>query len=139
MNKIYEEVQKIINPVYMVGGCVRDEIMKREPKDYDFCTPHSPEVIEQAIRKVKRRPYLIGKKFGTLGVKIDGQLVEITTFRAEKYEKGSRKPKVEFVKNITADLSRRDFRINAIAKRDKKYIDPFGGRLDIMERKIKCG
>lgn len=138
MSLIYDEVKKIINPVYMVGGCVRDELLGREPKDYDFTTPLTPEEVEKAIKKAGRKAYLIGKKFGTLGVKINGQMVEITTFRNEKYIKGSRKPNVTFVKDITADLSRRDFTINAIAKRDGHYIDPFNGREDLKKRIIRC-
>jgi len=98
---IYNEVKKIIDPLYLVGGSIRDVLLGIEPKDYDFCTPHLPEEIEQKIRDVKRRPYLTGKRFGTLGVKIDGQLIEITTFRTEVYEKNNRKPKVEFVKDIS--------------------------------------
>lgn len=135
---IYEEVKKIINPIYMVGGAVRDEILGKEPKDYDFSSPLTPEEIEKAIRNAGRRPYLTGKRFGTLGLKIEGNLIEITTFRNEKYNPGSRKPKVTFVKDITADLSRRDFTINAIAKRDNKYIDPFNGKQDIENKLIKC-
>lgn len=138
MPLIYNEVKKLINPVYMVGGCVRDGLLDREPKDYDFTTPLTPEEIENTIKKAGRRAYLIGKKYGTIGVKIDGQMVEITTFRNEKYIKGSRKPQVTFVSNITADLSRRDFTINAIAKRDDKYIDPFHGRKDLEKRIIRC-
>jgi len=135
---MYNKVKEIINPVYMVGGSVRDEIMGKEPKDFDFCTPLLPDEIEAAIKKAGKKAYNIGKRFGTLGMTFEGQMVEVTTFRTEQYTPGSRKPQVQFVSDITADLSRRDFRINAIAKRDNKYIDPFGGRLDIMERSIKC-
>lgn len=134
----YEEVKKLVSPLYMVGGAVRDEILGRTPKDFDFTTPLTPDEIEASIRKAKRKPYLIGKRFGTVGVKINGQLVEITTFRNEKYESGSRKPEVTFVKDITADLSRRDFTINAIAKRGDRYIDPFNGMRDIKDKIIRC-
>ena len=78
---IVSEVHKIIDPVYLVGGSVRDEIMGIEPKDYDFATPLDPDAIEQKIRDHGKRPYLIGKRFGTVGMKINGQMVEITTFR----------------------------------------------------------
>lgn len=138
MLTIYDKVKTIIDPVYLVGGSVRDVIMNKEPKDYDFCTPLNPDEIEQAIQKAGKRAYNVGKRFGTLGMTIDGQMIEITTFRTEQYIPGSRKPQVQFVQDITADLSRRDFRINAIAYRDGKYIDPFGGKLDILERSIKC-
>jgi putative nucleotidyltransferase with HDIG domain len=135
---IYNAVKSIVGPVYLVGGSVRDMIMKKEPKDYDFCTPLSPDEIEQAIKTAGKRAYNIGKRFGTVGMTIEGQMIEITTFRTEQYTPGSRKPQVQFVQDITADLSRRDFRINAIAYIDGKYIDPFGGKLDILERSIKC-
>lgn len=134
-----EQVREIVQPVYMVGGSVRDIYLNRIPGDFDFTTPLKPDEIEQAIRNAGRKPYLVGKRFGTIGVKIDGQMIEITTFRAEKYEMGSRKPHVEFVKNLTSDLSRRDFTINAMAIRDKgNLIDPFGGLKDIQNRTIRA-
>jgi len=135
---IYDKVVEIINPVYLVGGSVRDELLGLTPKDYDFATPLSPDEIEKRIRQAGKKPYLVGKRFGTIGMKIDGNLIEITTFRNEKYLKGNRKPQVEFVKDITADLGRRDFTINAIAKRDNRIIDPWGGKLDLLSRIIKC-
>ena len=135
---IYDKVKEIIDPVYLVGGCVRDSWLGKVPKDYDFTTPFTPEEIEKKIKKAGRKTYLTGKKFGTLGVKIDGQVVEITTFRQEKYRSGSRKPNVVFVKDITADLSRRDFTINAMARRNNKLIDPFNGKDDLDNKIIKC-
>jgi len=142
--EVFEEVQKIIDPVFMVGGCVRDYILEREPHDYDFCTPLSPTEIEKRIRSCGRRPYLVGKKFGTVGVKIQDKnnistFVEITTFRTEKYENGSRKPIVEFVPKIEQDLGRRDFTINALAmKTSGKILDFHGGKQDIKDRIIRC-
>lgn len=140
--QIWKLVEQVVSPVYLVGGSVRDEILGRTPKDYDFATPLFPDDIEDAIRKAGRKPYLIGKKFGTVGFKVKTETgyeyVEVTTFRNEKYKDGSRKPDVNFVKDITADLSRRDFTINAIAMRGKK-IDPFFGELDLRQNKIiKC-
>lgn len=135
---IQEQVEKIVYPVYQVGGSVRDILMGIAPKDYDFATPLTPEEIEIHIKNAGKRCYNLGKKFGTLGMKIDGEIIEVTTFRQEKYTTGNRKPEVSFVKDITADLSRRDFRMNAIALKDGRYIDPFGGRLDIIEKKIRC-
>ena len=141
---IIDEVEKIIKPVYLVGGSVRDQLLNKVPKDYDFATPLSPEEVENAIREAGRKPYLAGKRFGTIGFKIkyEGkyEIVEVTTFRNEKYVKGSRKPDVTFVKDITADLSRRDFTINAIAIRGNKdtFIDPFDGITDIKNKIIRC-
>lgn len=137
--KLYNEVSKILEaPIYLVGGCVRDFLLGIEPKDYDFITPISPDEIEQKIRNINKKPYLVGKKFGTIGVKIEGELVEITTFRKETYSSGSRKPEVSFVSHIEEDLSRRDFTINAIAWRDGHLIDPFNGQEDLKNKIIKA-
>lgn len=138
-----KEVSKIIGEVYLVGGSVRDHILGLTPKDYDFTTYLSPDEIEQKIRDAGRKPYLIGKKFGTVGFKVEVngkfEYVEITTFRKEEYQPGNRKPQVEFVTDLREDLSRRDFCCNAIAMDDNgKLFDPFGGRLDMLERIIKC-
>lgn len=144
IKELLEKVTEMMkpHPVYAVGGCVRDYILGVEPKDYDFCTPALPEEIEALIRKDKRRAYLTGKRFGTLGCKVDGHLIEITTFRTETYAKGNRKPEVEYVNNINEDLSRRDFTINAIALRLTKgylrFIDPFNGTEDIESGIIRC-
>ena len=135
--ELYNKVSQIISPVYLVGGGVRDELLGKEPKDLDFSTPLKPDEIEQAIKKAGKHAYNVGKRFGTVGMTIEGQKIEITTFRTEHYTPGSRKPQVEFVNDIIHDLSRRDFRMNAIAKRNGRYIDPFGGRLDILEHKIR--
>jgi tRNA nucleotidyltransferase (CCA-adding enzyme) len=133
-----DRVEAIVSPVYQVGGSVRDELLGKTPVDFDFATPLSPDEIEAAIKAAGKRAYNIGKRFGTVGMKIDGQLVEVTTFRTETYEPGNRKPQVAFVTDITHDLARRDFTINAIARRGDRYIDPFGGRLDLLERMIKA-
>lgn len=143
---IEKKVAEIISPVYLVGGSIRDRLLDKPPKDWDFCTPLSPDEIEERVKATGHRAYLIGKKFGTIGFKLDGEFVEVTTFRTEKYEKNSRKPKVEFVKNISHDLSRRDFTINAMAKRIRldterkrsKIIDNFGGQEDLKNKIIKC-
>jgi len=135
---IEKKVREIIEPIYLVGGSIRDRLLGKEPKDWDFCTPLSPDEIETRVKQAGRRAYLIGKKYGTIGFKLDGAFIEVTTFRTEKYEKNNRKPKVEFVKNLHQDLARRDFTINAIAKRGNKIIDPFNGRRDLKERRIKA-
>lgn len=125
--------------VYACGGSVRDELLNITPKDYDYTTPMLPDDIEQVIRDVGKRPYLTGKRFGTIGFKLDGKFIEVTSFRHERYIEGSRKPEVEFVKDINEDLSRRDFTINAMAKCvDGTIIDPFCGRLDLITKTIRC-
>lgn len=134
-----EEVAKIVSPVYLVGGSVRDSLRGAVPKDYDFCTPLLPDEVEAAVRKAGKRPYLIGKQYGTIAFKIGDNMVEVTTFRKEQYTSGSRKPQVEFVDNITHDLSRRDFTINAMAIReDGRVVDPFGGQEDLQNKVIRA-
>lgn len=130
-------IDEILVPNYMVGGSVRDVLLGVEPKDYDFATPLLPDEIEQKVREAGRRPFVTGKRFGTIGFKFDDKFVEVTTFRSEQYGK-TRKPEVRFVSSITEDLSRRDFTINAIAKRGDKLIDPFGGQVDIQKRIIRA-
>ncbi|MCK9543680.1 MAG: CCA tRNA nucleotidyltransferase [Novosphingobium sp.] len=134
INEIFKDKK-----IYLVGGSVRDRILGKIPKDYDFSTPLSPEEIENVIRQAGKKPYLVGKRFGTIGMKVDGEMIEITTFRTESYKNGNRKPEVNFVKDITADLSRRDFTINAMAQSSTgKIIDPFGGIDDLQRMTIKC-
>lgn len=144
IKELLEKVEIIMkpHPVYAVGGCVRDYLLGIEPKDYDFCTPATPDEIEACIKSKSIRAYGIGKKFGTIGCKVDGQMVEITTFRSEEYQPGNRKPAVKFVKSIHQDLSRRDFTINAMAirltKGNIRIIDPFCGQEDLDNKIIKA-
>ena len=135
---VHSAVESVISPVFLVGGSVRDELMGRDCDDYDFATPLDPDRIEQLVRAAGRRPYLVGKKFGTVGFKIEGCKVEVTTFRAESYVDDTRRPQVEFLTDLSDDLSRRDFTINAMAMDDKMVIDPFGGRADIEARIVRA-
>lgn len=131
--------QRLFNkPVYLVGGAVRDILLGIEPKDYDFCSELTTNEVKEAL-KGKHRTYLIGERHGTVGFKVGDDMIEITTFRTEKYTKGSRQPNVEFVTSITEDLSRRDFTINAMAIRCDTYklIDPFGGEADINAKILR--
>lgn len=130
------DIEHIISPSYLVGGCVRDLIIGRKPHDFDYATPLLPDEIERLVRESGKKAYITGKRFGTIGFNHDGQFIEVTTFRSEKYT-NSRKPQVEFVTSINADLSRRDFTINAIAIRNGRYIDPFNGIIDIHDRVIR--
>lgn len=138
MDQVFEKVEEIVSPVYAVGGSLRDELLGIDPVDYDFATPHRPEYVEECIRKGGKRPFLTGKRFGTIGLRLEGRLVEITTFRTEKYGEGKRSPEVVFVDGITEDLARRDFTINAMARRGERIIDPFGGRDDLKNGLIRA-
>ncbi len=134
----YESVSAIVSPVFIVGGSVRDAVMGRECEDFDFATPLDPDTVESLIRAAGRRPYLVGKRFGTIAFRLDGHAVEITTFRAESYAEHSRKPQVEFLGELADDLSRRDFTINAMALDGVELIDPFSGEADIARRIVRA-
>jgi tRNA nucleotidyltransferase/poly(A) polymerase len=130
-DEVIERVSAIMNPVYLVGGSVRDALMGRTCTDFDFSTPLTPDLIESAVRAAGRRPYLMGKRFGTVAFRLDGLTIEVTTFRSEDYVAGSRRPSVEFLPDLEHDLSRRDFTINAMARHGDELIDLFGGREDL--------
>jgi len=131
-----EELLKL--ELYLVGGAVRDLILDKPTKDFDFTTPSTPDEIEQKIHEAGFRVYALGRKFGTLGFKYEGDLIEITTFRNENYTNGSRKPEVEFHSDIKLDLGRRDFTINSMAISSKgDLIDLFGGAEDLKDGLIK--
>ena len=145
MKEIIRQVSEMLesNEVYLVGGSVRDILLNKTPKDYDFCTSLDPDIIEERVKKAGRKAYLVGKRFGTVGCKFEvngeWQIIEITTFRNETYTYGSRKPAVTFSTNIHEDLSRRDFTINAMAmKSSGKLIDPFNGQQDLKDGIIRC-
>lgn len=120
---------------YLVGGCVRDFILKKQPKDYDIATNAKPEEIEKIFDKT----IPTGKKYGTVTVVVDGQFFEVTTFRKDVgYSDGRRPDNITFSNSIVEDLSRRDFTMNAIAMDIKgDIIDPYGGAEDIQDNIIK--
>ncbi|MBQ7230380.1 MAG: CCA tRNA nucleotidyltransferase [Oscillospiraceae bacterium] len=123
---------------YAVGGCVRDSLLGLEPADFDLCTAALPEQTEAVFRD--RKLVLAGKKHGTVGVVTPGGVVEITTFRTEGDYRDNRHPEwVAFVDDVTADLARRDFTVNAMAYSPTRgFADPFGGREDLQNRVLRA-
>lgn len=120
---------------YLVGGCVRDMLMGCAPKDWDLCTNADPEQIQVVFLES-----FYENSFGTVGVKTDIGVVEITPYRIETtYSDGRRPDSVSFSKNIADDLGRRDFTINAIAYNplSKTIVDPFDGQKDILYRTLR--
>jgi poly(A) polymerase len=127
--------------LFLVGGPVRDLLLGRGSTDLDFTTDARPTQVKQLLRQAGAdHIFAIGEKFGTIGGVFGDHVVEITTYRSEEYESGSRKPKVEFGDSLDGDLSRRDFTINAIALdvRTGDRVDPFGGRADLDARQVRA-
>jgi poly(A) polymerase len=127
--------------LYLVGGVVRDAIMNRldESADLDFTTDARPDEIEALVTGWADSVWTQGKRFGTIGFQKDGRRYEVTTFRGEAYHPDSRKPDVVFADAIEADLSRRDFTVNAMALTvpGMELVDPFGGVDDLGAGRLR--
>lgn len=135
---IIQELEKCGHEAYMVGGCVRDNILGRVPHDYDICTSATPEEIIKAFPYEQIIP--TGLQHGTVTILINGEPYEITTYRIDGEYTDSRRPdSVKFTDNLIEDLKRRDFTINAMAYNPRTgLIDPFNGMKDIQHKKIRC-
>lgn len=139
---------------YIVGGCVRDLLRDKEPKDWDITTNATPEEIQKIFPES-----FYENTFGTVGVKVtpflhmgdpqrEHDVIEVTTYRAESRYSDYRRPDaVTFVATIEEDLARRDFTINAIAMRvphdarekiHHEFIDPYNGRDDLAKKIIRA-
>ncbi|MBM6699573.1 CCA tRNA nucleotidyltransferase [Bifidobacterium pullorum subsp. saeculare] len=125
----------------LVGGPVRDLLLRRPSHDLDFTTSARPEEFEPILRRFGRDGFWdMGRKFGTLGAmrrRPDGTevKVEVTTYRSDRYDPDSRKPEVAYGDSLEGDLSRRDFTVNAMALRvpELEFVDPFGGANDLAK------
>ena len=121
----------------LVGGCVRDSLLGIPPHDYDAATSALPDEIRTACAGLTCLN--IGLKHGTITVLSGGIPVETTTFRKETTYSDHRHPDaVEFTNDLTEDLARRDFTVNAIAWESSGIADPFGGQADLKRRLIRC-
>jgi poly(A) polymerase len=126
--------------LYLVGGWVRDAVLGREHgKEIDFATDAKPGEVIRILQGWADARKLVGIRFGTVGARKDDVELEITTFREEVYKEDSRHPEVTFAREIEADLSRRDFTINAMAVRlpDGELIDPFRGLYDLAHGRLR--
>jgi len=123
---------------WTVGGCVRDACLGLTPHDYDLCTSALPEQTRQVF--AGENMFLAGLKHGTVSVVLSGQVIEITTYRTEGDYLDNRHPAwVRFLPEITGDLARRDFTVNAMAwSPDRGLRDPFGGREDLERRVLRA-
>ena len=128
--------------LYLVGGVVRDLLLGRDMsdgRDIDLTTDALPAETKRLVQGWADSVWSQGERFGTIGCQTDGWTYEITTHRAEAYDPESRKPDVVFSDVIDADLSRRDFTVNAMALSlpDPVLIDPFGGAADLADGRLR--
>lgn len=123
---------------YAVGGCVRDSLLGKTPNDWDITTSAKPEDMKSVFADFHCID--TGIKHGTVTVVIDGEPLEITTFRLDGEYEDNRHPKsVTFTSNLGADLGRRDFTVNAMAySKMTGTVDLFGGQNDLKNRIIRC-
>lgn len=126
---------------YLVGGCVRDLLLGKKPKDWDIATNAKPEEVRDLFPHT-----FYENKFGTVGIvndEVDDEslkTIEVTTYRLESEYSDSRRPdSVSFSKKIEDDLERRDFTINAVALDSKgQIIDLFGGQIDLKDKIVRA-
>ena len=139
---------------YLVGGCVRDLLIGKAPKDWDVATNATPEEIQKiflgfAGATADKPATIYENQFGTVGIKTESEdptlkIIEVTTYRIEgKYTDKRHPDEVRFAKTIEEDLSRRDFTVNALAMSlagglAGKIIDPFGGQVDLQKKVIRA-
>ncbi|GHF21524.1 CCA tRNA nucleotidyltransferase [Pseudolysinimonas yzui] len=127
----------------IVGGTVRDAFLGRaltgDDVDLDFTTDATPEQTEAVLAPLGKTLWDTGRRFGTIGVRLGGYVCEITTYRSDAYDGTSRKPEVQFGDTLEADLTRRDFTVNAMALRvpELKLVDPTGGFDDLLNRRLR--
>ena len=123
---------------YAAGGCVRDSLLGKTPNDWDITTSAKPEDMKSVFADFHCID--TGIKHGTVTVVIDGEPLEITTFRLDGEYEDNRHPKsVTFTSDLGADLGRRDFTVNAMAYSKKTgTVDLFGGQNDLKNKIIRC-
>jgi poly(A) polymerase len=127
--------------LYLVGGSVRDALLGRLSPDLDFATDGRPEQVQHILRGWADNLWDTGIEFGTVGVGKGDYRLEITTFRADRYDQVSRNPEVRFGDRLDDDLVRRDFTVNAMAVRvtatgPGEFLDPLGGLAALRARML---
>lgn len=135
---LLDELHRAGFGAYAVGGCVRDSLLGLAPHDWDLCTAARPGQVMELFGEDRCIP--TGLQHGTVTVKRDGKLYEITTFRTEgRYSDGRHPDSVAFVPDLREDLARRDFTINAMAyNAEEGLCDPFGGREDLARGVVRA-
>ncbi len=122
--------------LYLVGGSVRDMMLGRLSNDLDFTTDARPDQVLKIVSVWGDAVWDVGIAFGTVGVTKQGMTLEITTFRADNYDRVGRNPEVTFGDSIEGDLLRRDFTVNAMAIElaSQTFVDPYDGLQALQDR-----
>jgi poly(A) polymerase len=125
--------------LYLVGGYVRDGLLGEAGLDADATTGAHPREIKRLLGPRAEHLWIVGERFGTIGARVGGYALEVTTYRSDLYTQGSRHPQVRFGESLEEDLARRDFTINAIAADalTGRVLDPFDGRKDLASGVIR--
>ncbi len=125
--------------LHLVGGSVRDALLGRLGDDLDFCTDARPETVLDLVKDWAEAIWTVGIEFGTVGIARGGLRLEITTYRAEAYDRVSRNPIVQYGDSLADDLVRRDFTVNAMAVSlpGHEFTDPYGGLQDLASRTLR--
>jgi poly(A) polymerase len=127
--------------LFLVGGSVRDALLGRLGSDLDFTTDARPDAIQAILRGWADAVWETGIAFGTIGATRAGIQCEITTYRADRYDRVSRNPDVIFGDTVEGDLARRDFTVNAMAVQlplqgHGRFVDPYGGMGALARREL---
>lgn len=138
VSRLLGALRRAGHSAYVVGGCVRDSLLGKTPDDWDICTAATPAQIKKIFSGY--RQILTGEKHGTVAVIVGGHPYEITTYRLDGTYHDSRHPDaVYFVPELSRDLARRDFTVNAMAYAPGEgLVDAFGGRDDLRAGIIRC-
>lgn len=126
--------------LHLVGGSVRDALLGRGAwEDLDFATSAHPDQTLELLERLGTATWTTGAAFGTIGAMYQGERVEVTTFRADQYDRVSRNPIVAYGDTLEDDLRRRDFTVNAMAVSVPGHVftDPFDGRGDLARRVLR--
>jgi poly(A) polymerase len=125
--------------LHLVGGSVRDALLGRLGDDLDFATSAHPDETQRLLKGWAEAIWTTGAEFGTIGAARQGLRVEITTYRAEAYDRVGRNPVVRYGTDLLDDLRRRDFTVNAMAVSvpGHEFTDPYGGREDLARRLLR--
>ncbi len=139
VDRLARAFHKAGHELALVGGPVRDAFLGRRVNDLDFTTSATPDEILAIVVPIAEAHWDVGRAFGTIAARIEGETVEITTYRSDVYDGETRKPEVEFGDTLEGDLIRRDFTVNSMALRlpERVLVDPSGGVEHLLARTLE--